>query len=90
MKGICPVCNGNKILPLTEKEKSYTWNKNKTHRACDNCGGQTMFGVATGEVNLRENGEPCKHEYTGVTLRNCYHRYTCKHCNYKFDIDSGD
>lgn len=89
--GVCPVCNGSKELLLTEDELKYSWNKGKTHRACDNCGGQTMWGRATGEVPLRkDNSEPCVHEYKGTNIGRCLNRYVCKHCGYNFEIDSGD
>lgn len=89
--GVCPVCNGTKEVLLSGKDLTYSWNKGKTHRQCDNCGGQTMFGQATGQVPLRkDNGEPCVHEYTYTNLGRCYHGYTCKHCGYNFKIDSSD
>jgi DnaJ-class molecular chaperone len=40
--GTCPVCNGSGQVLLTANEKSYSWNKDKTHRDCSNCGGQYM------------------------------------------------
>jgi len=88
--GVCPVCNGTKEVPLTDNELKYSWNKDKTHRACTNCGGQTMYGRATGEVPLRSDGTPCKHEYTSQTVGRCLTRYTCKHCGSSHEIDSGD
>lgn len=88
--GVCPVCNGTKERELTEQEKSYSWNKGKTHCACTNCGAQRMFGSASGEVRLREDGTPCRHEYQGVSRGRCYTVYTCKHCGDSYDIDSGD
>ena len=79
--GVCPVCNGTKSVPLTADESTYSWNKGKTHRTCHNCGGQTMYGMATGEVPLRKDtGEPCVHEYDYKLLGRCYHGYTCKQC----------
>lgn len=57
---------------------------------CNNCGGQTMFSKAIGEVPLRPDGTPCLHEYTHKTTRNCYHESTCKHCGFYYAIDSGD
>ena len=91
MKGICPVCNGSKEVLIPEDQRKYSWNREKTHRPCNNCGGQTMWGHATGEVPLRkDNGEPCVHEYTYVRTGRCLERYICKHCGYNFEIDSGD
>jgi transposase-like protein len=49
-----------------------------------------MYGRGTGEVNLRVDGTPCKHEYTSTTIGRCLTRYKCTHCSYQFDIDSGD
>lgn len=77
MRGICPVCDGSLKFPGTE-------------RPCNNCGGQGMFGIATGVVPLRPDGTPCKHEYVGETRGRCYTVYTCKHCNHSYDIDSSD
>ena len=96
-QGTCPACNGSGHMPCPENlrqyGKSYGW---YGYRAaddtvtCTNCGGQTMEGQATGQVPLREDGTPCLHEYTGRKIGNCLHRYTCKHCGYSHDIDSGD
>lgn len=86
----CPVCNGTGEVELSEKEKSYSWNKGKTHRACHNCGGQTMYGKATGKSYLRDDGTPCQHEYTGQVAGRCYTIYTCNHCGYRYEIDSSD
>jgi len=86
----CPVCNGTKEVELSEQEKAYSWNKGKTHRACHNCGGQTMFGQATGKSWLRDDGTPCAHHYTGRSAGRCYTVYTCNHCGYSYDIDSSD
>ena len=88
--GVCPVCNGTKEVPLTEDEKRYSWNKDKTHRDCHNCGGQYMYGRATGEVSLRKDGTPCKHEYTSRTIGRCLTEYTCNHCGSRYEIDSSD
>ena len=87
---VCPVCNGTKLVELTEQEKTYSWNKGKTHHACRNCGGQTMSGVASGESKLRDDGTPCVHEYVGEQRGRCYVVYYCKHCGYQYSIDSGD
>ena len=89
-QGICPVCNGSKEVPIPESDLKYSWNKGKTHRPCCNCGGQTMEGRASGKVNLRDDGSPCQHEMRGTKLGNCYWGYTCKHCGYSYNIDSGD
>lgn len=89
----CPVCNGTCKVPLTEEEKQYSWNRDKTDRECTNCGGQTMYGRATGKVPpRRDNGEPCKHEYGGSNPNNwrCYVSYCCKHCGFSYEIDSSD
>lgn len=89
--GVCPKCNGTCQIPLTEEEKKYSWYKGKTHRDCDNCGGQYMYGTPTGKVPLRkDNGEPCLHEYVGRNAGRCYTIYTCKHCGSTYDIDSSD
>ena len=91
--GVCPVCNGSGQVPLTDEEKSYSWNRDKTSKNCHNCGGQYMFGSASGLVPLNKNGDPCVHEYEanwpygrnrGIT------DYKCKHCGDSYTIDSTD
>lgn len=88
---MCPVCDGAAIVPLTEKEMEYSWNKGYTHRACTNCGGQTMSGKALGYTKIDPTtGRGCHHKYTSQTIGRCYHRYTCTKCGSQHDIDSGD
>ena len=86
----CPVCNGTGRVALNDKEKTYSWYKGAEDRVCHNCGGQTMYGKATGKSYLRDDGTPCEHEYTGRTKGRCWTEYTCKHCGYSYDIDSSD
>ena len=74
--GVCPVCNGTA--------------KSQNDRECRNCGGQYMYGRGTGEVYLRQDGTPCKHEYNSTNIGRCLTRYKCIHCAEQFDIDSGD
>jgi hypothetical protein len=74
--GICPVCDGSKTQP--------------PGRDCQNCGGQTMYGKPTGRVPLRPDGSPCKHDYDFEDLGPCLSGYTCRHCGFKYRIDSGD
>jgi len=88
--GVCPVCNGTKEVLLTADELRYSWNKDKTHRDCTNCGGQTMYGRATGQVPLNKEGQPCKHKYTSRTIGRCLTEYTCTECGHRYEIDSGD
>jgi hypothetical protein len=88
--GICPVCNGSGQVLLTENEKRYSWNKDKTHRDCSNCGGQYMYGEPQGIVRLNKEGLPCTHKYTGSNVGRCLTQYVCEHCNDCFQIDSGD
>lgn len=93
--GICPVCNGTCRVPIPEESKRYksviaSYDPETDTLACNNCGGQTMYGKPTGKVKLRADGSPCKHEYDYKQLGRCYHGYTCKHCGFFFDIDSGD
>jgi hypothetical protein len=93
-EGICPKCNGTSRRPagISPYKNSIAGYDAETDTfTCDNCGGQTMYGRATGKVPLRkDNGQPCLHEYNYKKLGNCYHGYTCKHCDYSFNIDSGD
>lgn len=60
---------------------------------CTNCGGQTMSLKATGQVRLRPDGTPCKHEYKlrdGSNPGRGWYRYECRHCGDQYDLDSGD
>lgn len=88
--GTCPICNGSGEVLLSDEEKKYIWNKNETHRACRNCGGQTMYGNASGQVPLNREGQPCVHSYTGTVIGRCLTEYVCKHCGHRYQIDSGD
>ena len=88
--GTCPVCNGSGKVPLTDHERSYSWNKDKTHRDCSNCGGQYMYGTGKGEVRLNKDGVPCTHRYTSRIVGRCLTEYTCEECGDRYQIDSGD
>ena len=88
--GACPVCNGTCQVELTLDEKRYSWNKDKTHRPCHNCGGQYMYGRANGEVRLNSTQTPCIHSYTSTNDGRCLTGYTCIHCGDRYQIDSGD
>jgi hypothetical protein len=78
-QGVCPVCKGDKVTP-TDYGKP---------QDCTNCGGQKQWGKPTGLVFLRKDGTPCKHEFTGEKLGNCYWGYICKFCPDSYSIDSG-
>ena len=91
--GVCPVCNGTKRVSAGDSKYKHVmagYDKETDTLACSNCGGQRMYGQPTGEVRLRSDGTPCKHEYEGVTRGRCYTVYTCKHCGDSYDIDSSD
>lgn len=88
--GTCPVCNGTGEVPLSDREKAYSWNRGKEHGPCYNCGGQYMFGTPRGKVKLNTNGVPCTHSYTSKTVGRCLTEYTCTHCGDRYQIDSGD
>lgn len=91
--GVCPVCNGCGRRPAGDtpyKTVFAGYDKETDTLACNNCGGQYMYGRPTGEVPLRSDGTPCKHEYTSATVGRCLTRYTCKHCGSSHEIDSGD
>ncbi len=95
IKGICPVCGGTCRVPVPEDAQEYKkviagYDKVTDTFPCSNCGGQYMMSHPTGEVPLRPDGTPCKHEYTSETVRNCYHKHICKHCGDTHFIDSGD
>lgn len=94
-KGCCPVCNGSGRVPVPESMARYKnviagYDKDTDTFGCTNCGAQYMYGRATGQVRLREDGTPCKHEYTSKTVGRCLTEYTCKHCGDRYQIDSGD
>jgi len=87
----CPVCEGTGVVPLDEKELTYSWNKGATHRACCNCGGQTMSGRALGYTKIDPGTDlGCKHTFVGRNAGRCYTIYTCTKCGTHYDIDSGD
>ena len=88
----CPACNGTARRPYTGQYADIIagYDKATGTVACNNCGGQTMYGTATGKVPLNRDGQPCLHRYIGVQAGNCYWRYTCEHCGDQYSIDSGD
>ena len=93
--GICPVCNGSGRMAVPEYNQKYkhvysSYDAETDTLACNNCGGQTMYGSPSGQVPLREDGTPCKHEYTSANVGRCLTQYTCKHCVSSYQIDSGD
>lgn len=74
----CPACNGTRLSHNGKK-------------ACHNCGGQTMHGVASGKTYTRADGTACLHNYRTVpTGWKHVTRYQCEHCPYSYDLDSGD
>ena len=90
-QGICPACNGTGRRTadgVKWAKMLYSYDEATHTLSCQNCGGQTMAGTATGKVPLREDGTPCLHEYTGVQAGNCYVKYTCVHCGDRYSIDS--
>jgi hypothetical protein len=88
--GTCPKCHGTKRISYAgvQKHTSYIKGYNAADNSvvCDNCGGQTTEGKASGLVFLNKNKEPCLHDYT----EKVYYRYTCKHCGSRYEIDSGE
>ena len=96
-KGTCPVCNGTTRRPCPDNLRKYGlsngwygYDKADDTVECRNCGAQYMMGRPTGKVNCRPDGTPCTHDYDVVTVSNCYHKHTCKHCGEVHHIDSGD
>ena len=93
--GICPVCNGTCRVPVPANLQRYKdmmsgYDKVTDTFECKNCGGQYMYGRATGEVPIRSDGTPCTHCYQSTNIGRCLTRYTCRHCASRYDIDSGD
>lgn len=90
---ICPVCNGTGRKPAGDYKYKHViagYDKETDTLQCNNCGGQTMWGKPTGKTRERADGTPCVHEYNVTNRGRCYNNYTCKHCGYSYDIDSGD
>ena len=93
LKGTCPVCNGSGRCPAGDakyKKVIAGYDESTDTFACNNCGGQYMFGRPTGQVPLNILGEPCTHNYTSKTVGRCLTEYTCTECGDRYQIDSGD
>lgn len=91
--GTCPVCNGTGRVPAGNdpyKKMYSSYDAETDTLPCNNCGGQTMYGRPTGQVRLRDDGTPCRHEYTSRIVGRCLTEYTCRHCGHSYQIDSGD
>ena len=91
--GTCPVCEGTTRIPAGDRQHKNIlagYDSATDTLQCMNCGGQRMFGRATGQVPLNRNGEPCRHQYRGETIGRCLTRYTCSECGDRHEIDSGD
>jgi hypothetical protein len=88
--GTCVICSGTGKVLLTDVELKYSWNKDRTHRECNNCGGQKMYGRGTGQVRLNKTGDPCVHKYSSRTVGRCLTEYTCNECGDRYQVDSGD
>jgi len=88
--GTCPVCDGVGQLPLTEQDKKWSWNRDRTHKECYNCGGQYMMGKGRSQVPLNKEGQPCVHKYTSRTIGRCLTEYRCENCGDRYEIDSSD
>ena len=94
----CPACGGTGRMAVegrpyaewTRKYKTSGYSAADDTINCQNCGGQTMLGEATGKSKLRPDGTPCLHEYEGEKRGRCYTIFTCRHCGYRYDVDSGD
>ena len=97
-QGKCPKCNGTGHMPCPDNLRKYGvsngwygYRSDDDTVTCTNCGGQTMYGVPTGRVNLRrDTNEPCLHEYDSRNAGRCLTEYVCKHCGDHYQIDSGD
>ena len=93
--GTCPVCNGSGRRAVEAHEQRYknvyaSYDAATDTLACNNCGGQYMYGQPRGTVRLNKDGEPCRHQYTSRTVGRCLTQYTCSHCGDSYQIDSGD
>lgn len=93
--GVCPCCIGTGRVPVPAHSQRYKhvmagYDLQTDTLPCSNCGGQYMYGRPSGEVRLRADGSPCKHEYTSSNAGRCLTNYTCEHCGDRYQIDSGD
>ena len=91
--GVCPCCLGTGRVPAGDYKYKHViagYDLQTDTLACTNCGGQYMYGQPRGEVRLRADGTPCKHEYTSSNAGRCLTNYECKHCGDRYQIDSGD
>jgi hypothetical protein len=89
----CPKCSGTTRIPASgpNKHVMYSYDKGDDTLACDNCGGQTMMGTATGLVRVNPaTGLGCIHEYKGSNAGRCLTRYVCQLCSDTYSIDSSD
>lgn len=92
-KGTCPVCSGTTRVPAGDNKYKNViagYDKATDTFECNNCGGQYMFGRPTGIVAMDNSGQPCRHEYTSRSAGRCLTEYSCKFCNDRYQIDSGD
>jgi hypothetical protein len=91
--GTCPVCNGSGRVTAGDRPYKTVlagYDPATDTLACNNCGGQYMYGNPRGQVRLNRNGEPCHHSYTSRNAGRCLTEYTCEHCGDRYQIDSGD
>lgn len=95
--GICPICNGTGRLKADKMEQHakdrgwYGYDKETDTKQCTNCGVRGMYAPPPdGKVELRPDGTPCVHKFSGENIGRCYYRYTCEHCGSSHTIDSGD
>lgn len=91
--GTCPVCNGSGRVAAGDRPYKTVlagYDKETDTLACNNCGGQYMYGTPRGQVRLNHEGEPCRHSYTGRNAGRCLTEYTCENCGDRYQIDSGD
>ena len=91
--GTCPVCNGTgrRAAGNTPYKTVFAgYDKETDTLACNNCGGQYMYGTPRGQVRMNKDGQPCTHHYHSATVGRCLTRYTCEHCGDSYEIDSGD
>lgn len=91
--GTCPVCNGTGRRPAGDYQYKHViagYDRATDTLACNNCGGQYMFGQPRGQVRLREDGSPCHHQYVSRNAGRCLTEYLCTHCGDRYQIDSGD
>jgi len=93
----CPACSGTGRQPLnlhspqgmSAKRYDRSFPRRITRSTAGTVVGRPCLGGDRADPPAAD-GTPCLHEYTYAHLSRCYGRYTCIHCGWSYDIDTGD